>query len=270
MEKRTNPIRKPGESWELSDQEILAAPSAMLSRAQRARRRNLKRKIADERRAEQRLARRQGRAARLATCMGYTKTGRPCESPPMAGVKHCRVHLNDAERAKLGMPTIFEEKERERLRVKPRSKTTAPALMREVTEVAVEKLVYRYFRAVGLEFVGFDEIGNPIVLDKGVQRGICIHGESKDGDIHMSEYPDLAAQVQIMEKLFDRVYGKPKQTQVLEGGVRPVQVQPVRTIERAQGMAEILARSGALPPAPPTIDGEALEIEPARTNDEAA
>lgn len=252
----SNTVRKPGAEFTLTDEELLAAPPRMLSSRQRRRRRLLKRDIYQARTRARELERKNGTAARLKQCQGYTKKGDPCSRPSMNGAKHCRIHLNDAELAKLNLRPSYELM---KTRVNPTKKIPGPVLMREVTEVAVEKLVHRYFLAVGLEFVGFDVDNNPIVIDKGVKKGICLHGESKDGYVEMSEYPDLVAQVQIMEKLLDRVYGKPKQTQVLEGGIKPVQVQPVRSVERAQGMAAMLQRSGALPPAP---DGNGNGTDP--------
>lgn len=120
-------------------------------------------------------------------------------------------------------------------------------MMRATMEVALSKLLTRYFLAIGMEFSGFDEEGNPIVIDNGAEKGICLHGESKEGYINVSEHPDLQVQVQVIEKLFDRVYGKSRQTTVLEGGVNPIQIKPVRSVDRARQIASIIQRTGAVP-----------------------
>jgi hypothetical protein len=63
----------------------------------------------------------------------------------------------------------------------------------------------------------------------------------------MTDYENIMAQVEIAEKLINRVYGKPKQTTQIEGGVQPIKVLPVRTEERAREVAELLSRSAAIP-----------------------
>lgn len=133
--------------------------------------------------------------------------------------------------------------------------------MKSVVEVATERLIARYLGALGLEFIGFDEDGNPIVLENGMEKGVRIYGESKDGDIVMTDYPDLMAQIQVMEKLMDRTYGKPKQTNVIEGGSKPIKVQPVRSAERSQEVASLLQRVGAISPGVVDSTAEVIEVE---------
>lgn len=41
--------------------------------------------------------------------------------------------------------------------------------------------------------------------------GAKLFGESREGVIKMSSYPDLGAQIAAADKLLDRVYGRPKQ-----------------------------------------------------------
>lgn len=238
--------RKPGQPFELSDEELLVAPVRMLDAAQRRRRRQLKNNVAKQKTRKARLDRVARGGVKIGKCQGYTKKGDPCEAYAITGAKHCGSHLNDAEKVKLGRPALYEQAKGKRTGPVERV-GNAPRMMKQIVEAAAEKLMQRYFKSLGMEFVGFDQDDNVIIIDHGVQKGICIHGESKDGYIEMSSYPDMAAQVQIMEKLMDRVYGKPKQTQVLEGGDKPIQVTPVRTVERSQNMAALLHRVGAIP-----------------------
>lgn len=261
---RIRKIRKPGRQFHLTDEELIAAPARMLNPEQRVRRRQLRRQAQTRNAREARRERRNGNSAKLIFCTGYRKDGEPCDAYCINGAKHCRAHLDSADRAKLGLP---EPKPGESRRVRKPRNGGGPVVMRQVVETAVEKLVARYFAALGLEFIGFDEDGDPVVYDHGIQKGICLHGESKEGYVHVSSYPDLTAQVQVMEKLFDRVYGRAKQTTTLEGNPnRPIKVEPVRTADRAQKMAQILARSGALPASSTTqtidVEAKTIEVEP--------
>lgn len=240
---------------QFTDEELLALPANSLTRSERSRRRRVRRRLKEAKEQERKARQIANEPHRTGTpkkkvtpanrCHGSNKAGNPCGAPAVKGAKHCLSHLNDAEKAKLGKKT-FQESGTEGRRLRNRTGMNAPAMMRSVVEVAVEKLIMRYFAALGLEFIGYDDDGNPIVLDNGIERGICLHGESKEGDIVMTDYPDLAAQIQVMEKLMDRTYGKPKQTQILEGGQRPIKVQPVRSMERAQEVADLLQRVGAV------------------------
>lgn len=241
---------------QFSDEELIAIPARMLNARDRRRRRIAKRKLAELKGKE-----RKARPAKN-PCRGYNKAGQPCGCAALKGMKHCRAHLNEAERAQLGNPKTWSELGVEGKRLKPRiQNATVPSLMKSVVEVATERLIARYLGALGLEFIGFDEDGNPIVLENGMEKGVRIYGESKDGDIVMTDYPDLMAQIQVMEKLMDRTYGKPKQTNVIEGGSKPIKVQPVRSAERSQEVASLLQRVGAISPGVVDSTAEVIEVE---------
>lgn len=239
--------RKPGEDFLLSDEEILVAPAKMLSRAQRVRRRSLKKQATIKREA----LRKKNGEARIIRCQGYKRNGEPCTNPTIKkvpGIKHCVAHLNDAEKVKLGKPTQSSfTKEGNTITANGTLviRRTGPQLLAQWTEAAFDKLINRYAEALGVTWE-IDEQGAIIITDNGSKAGLRLHGESKEGYINVSQHADLMAQIQVIEKLMDRSYGKPRQTTVLEGGSKPIQVLPVRNIERAKLVTSIIQRSGAV------------------------
>jgi hypothetical protein len=60
--------------------------------------------------------------------------------------------------------------------------------------------------------------------------------------------PDHRARMQAAESLFDRVYGKPKQSTVLEGGITVEPVEVPTDQQRELEVAKILAAAGAVAP----------------------
>jgi hypothetical protein len=244
------PIRAPGASpTDLDDAQLrdVTDPDVLtlLSPLQLKRRRLLRQQAARKRRKErQRLARRVGYKATHMLCAGENTDNEPCESRRVTGSDYCAWHMDESERKRLSVlvPGGISRKQR------------APELLRQVMEVAQLKIIEPYLDALGIEVIGFDqETNEPILRDTG--GGLTLHGESKDGDIVLTPYPDVVGRIAAAEKLFDRVYGKPKQTTQLEGGVTPIKVQPVRSIDRAQAVADILMQARAIPdstPAPAT------------------
>jgi hypothetical protein len=72
-----------------------------------------------------------------------------------------------------------------------------------------------YWRALGFD-VGVDDDGELYLMELA-EGGIKIYGESKEGDINMTDYDDLGGQIAAAEKLRDRVFGRPKQTTEVTG-----------------------------------------------------
>lgn len=244
-------VRKPGQGFELTEDELLSAPARMLTPEQKKQRIAINKRESDRRRSEARVKRMASGKAQLIFCSGENSKGDPCSRPCMEGAKHCYQHLTYEEQIKLKVVKKHKpKKEVGALNTTP----NAVATMRNVVETAIDKIVGRYFAALGLKFVGFDEDGDAVVQDLGMDQGLVLHSASKDGVVKISKFPDLAAQVAVMEKLLDRVYGKPKQTQVLEGGVKPVQVEPTRTADRAIEVASLLQKFGAIPNENSTAD----------------
>src|SRR5438105_12591890 len=131
--------RKPGQLFEgtLTDEELLQAPPKLLSPTQRRRRRYLKNEQRKKKVRRARAARIERGEAKVIMCQGYNMQGYPCGAYALTGAKHCRAHLNEAEKAKLG---IIDAKDR----VKPQGPVTqAPKLMRLVMETAVDKVIAR-------------------------------------------------------------------------------------------------------------------------------
>lgn len=259
VEEVTQKVRKLGSDFELSDEEIVTVPVNMLSPDQRKRRRALNRQKANDKAREKALKRKANGKAKIVRCMGTKKNGEPCGSFAVTGSRFCISHTPDADLEILGIKPLTKAARERRALVK---KQSAPAFARKVFEGALDKVMAPYLEALGLRLIGVDEDDKPIFEDVP-NGGLMLHGTSKDGDVVMSDYPDLAGRVVVAEKLWDRVYGKPKQTQILEGGDKPVRVEPVRTEDRAMRVAAILQSVGALPQqngAVDTVDGEAVEV----------
>lgn len=72
-----------------------------------------------------------------------------------------------------------------------------------------------YWRALGFEVCMAEDGG--LYLVEREEGGAKIYGESKEGDINMTEHDDLGAQIAAAEKLRDRVFGRPKQTTEISG-----------------------------------------------------
>ena len=220
---------------------------AQLSPAQLTMRRNLRtsklKRERQRRRAEQAAA--TGGLPGFRQCTGSNFiNGKQCRMPAIEGMDTCMKHA----------PKEFRNEFAPGAGISSAGKRKAPEVIREVVEVAAAAVVKPYFDSLGIVFEGYDtETGEPVVTYTG--GGLMLHGESKDGDIIMTDYENLLARVQVAERLLDRVYGKPRQTTVLEGGVAPIRVQPVRTEERAQQVAALLSHAGALPPAQKPHEG---------------
>lgn len=73
-----------------------------------------------------------------------------------------------------------------------------------------------YWAILGFDVAIDDETGN-LYLAERAGGGAKIYGESKEGDINMTDYDDLGAQMAAAEKLRDRVFGRPKQTTEVSG-----------------------------------------------------
>jgi hypothetical protein len=182
-------------------------------------------------------------------CTGKTKAGKRCKAKPLKGQPTCLAHADAETRESVGFGGSQPNAGRPK---RPR----ATDLQRAVVEAAAEKLLEPYMKALGLEVEWkYDEDGRPApVVTQGVYGGVglVVHGESKDGDIVVSEHEDLLGQIGVVEKMFDRVFGKPKQTQEIagpDGG--PVRIDVPRTAQRASAVARILAGASALPSSGP-------------------
>jgi hypothetical protein len=84
--------------------------------------------------------------------------------------------------------------------------------MRQRVEAAVDQLLAPYFRTLGI--VGWTHDGEPVVDEKA---GAMEVGRSHTGREFLTDIPNLGARIAAAEKLLDRVYGRPKQTQEIAG-----------------------------------------------------
>lgn len=246
-------VRKPGMSNSISDDTLRDSNSpdvlATLTPDQLKRRRDLRRQqTAAAREVRRKEAAKSSKSKRNKTiyCIGRKTNGDPCMSKHVIGSDYCSWHMTIVERERLGVRDPGEAPRQMSAQVK------APELLRQIVEMNVQSIIAPYFEGLGLELVGYDEDTGEPVVRRREGGGLKLYGESKDGDIVMTPYDDIGGMVAIAEKLLDRIYGKPKQSTTIEGGMTPIKVQPVRSEERAIEVAAILAQARALPAAPET------------------
>ncbi len=124
-----------------------------------------------------------------------------------------------------------------------RKRTAAPdAYLREVITQAVGLIVRPMVVGAGMKIN--KETGE---LTRDPDAGVRIHGESKDGDINMTEHEDLMSQAKLAEMLLDRGFGRSRtQAEVSFTPTGPsAQIPP--TAERAREVALVLAEAEAIP-----------------------
>lgn len=113
--------------------------------------------------------------------------------------------------------------------------------IREIVEQAVGIFIRPHLDAMGIKVN--PDTGKPEYVDG---EGAKIYGESKDGDIYMTNHDDVEAQQKAAERLFDRGFGKPRiQAEISlapSGGIQ--KIPP--TAERALEVAAVLSESGAV------------------------
>lgn len=117
-------------------------------------------------------------------------------------------------------------------------------ILRELVEENALALVRPHFLVLGYDVVIED--GRPVLvqLENG---GAKLYGTSKEGNVRVSDHDDLGAMVEAVEKLMNRVFGRPKQATEIsgpEGGPVEMVEVPV-TMERSRTVADILAGIGA-------------------------
>jgi hypothetical protein len=184
-------------------------------------------------------------------CHGETKRKTLCDAKPLkAGTviesvevsgKWCRAHDEDLPpSARFGS----RERARENGKLGGRPPNPKPSeVMRRLVEQHVETVIAPHFRTLGYKLERNEAGELTIVPDEN--GGAKIYGESKEGDINVTDHDDLGAHIAAAEKLLDRVYGRPKQATELtgsEGG--PVEIVPVAR-EKSKKVGGILAGVGA-------------------------
>lgn len=171
-------------------------------------------------------------------CTGKTKKGTRCKAAPLKGTDHCLAHSDAKIRESVGFVPDNGKAGRKPL---PKPTDIARKLIEE-NELALQR---PYWRTLGYDVVIGENGPELVALQEG---GAKLHGESRDGDIKVSDAEDLGAMITAAEKLQDRVYGRPKQVAEIsgpEGG--PVELNlPVDAQARSARAAALLAQHGQL------------------------
>lgn len=184
-------------------------------------------------------------------CHGETKKKTLCDaSALMAGTviggvkvkgKHCRAHDPDLP-ASSRFGSHAQAREAAKLGGRPPMPKPSE-IMRRLVEEHVESVLAPHFRTLGYKVVRSED--GELTIEADPEGGAKIYGESKEGDINMTQHDDLGAQIVAAEKLLDRIYGRPKQSTELtgaEGGA--LEIVPVSREKAKQGAA-IAAAVGA-------------------------
>lgn len=132
-------------------------------------------------------------------CTGTTRKGNPCAAHPLKGRDVCLSHADADTRASVGfVPEAGNLGGRPRL---PRP----TEIGRQLAERHAIHLWRPHYRALGLYL---NDDGTTTPLEKGA---VIVHqGEATDVE-------DLGAQQAAAERIFDRIFGKPKQATEVSG-----------------------------------------------------
>lgn len=187
-------------------------------------------------------------------CHGKTKKRKPCAANPLApgtlidGVevkgKHCRAHDPDLpDSARFGSRAQAKAAGDQGGRPAMPKPTDIARTLIEANELALQR---PYWLALGYD-VRLGKEGPELVSIPG--GGVKLHGESKDGTIVVSDTLDLGAMQEAAERLWNRVYGKPKQATEISGpGGGPIEHDHISVPTDQQfheEVAELLASTGA-------------------------
>jgi hypothetical protein len=74
--------------------------------------------------------------------------------------------------------------------------------------------------------------------------GLKLYGYSRGGQVLRSPYPDYVGQVQIVEKMLDRIYGKARQSMDLASTVHSVTVNIQMDADRVTKVSQVLSDAG--------------------------
>lgn len=160
------------------------------------------------------------------TLKPHTKSRR-CSSVNAAGFP-CKQY---ADRNNADGLCVFHQKTEDERRilqqqaqiVRRQAKLKPHELMRQVIESNPVAFMQPYLDALGIRIVFVPDPNDPQILHPTAvvdpqSNGSTLFGVSKDGHVIVSRHKDIEAQQRAAERLFDRVYGKPKQTNILHTG----------------------------------------------------
>lgn len=172
-------------------------------------------------------------------CQAKNKAGQPCNASPLKGKNFCSAH-DPVTPPSARFGSRAQATEAGKLGGRPPLPKPTD-LARELLERHVYAVFRPHFKALGLELEDDGSV-TPMV------RGAIMTGESKDGTVVASEIEDLGAQIAAAEKLLDRVYGRPKQTQEISGphGDPITLTSPTDDTDRSTRAARLLLEAGLL------------------------
>jgi hypothetical protein len=154
------------------------------------------------------------RAKAQPRCNGLTKAGRPCRSFAITEDGLCHLHSKSEAEQKLLLDQARAV--RQQAKLKPHE------LMRVVIESNPIAFMQPYLDALGIRVIFLPDANDPNVLHPTAvadpaSQGATLFGVSKEGEVVVSKHKDIEKQQVAAERLFDRVYGKPKQTNIIAG-----------------------------------------------------
>lgn len=254
------PIHRPGEDAEYTDAELLSLIPGMLNADQRKRRAQLKRRqLTNESRLRNKKTTGNPRSAGTTLgsgnkspereCVEVKLNGNKCGAFRSYGTEHCRWHLTEEEKIKCGLapdPSGAPGTYTRTPLLGAKTILTPAQVHQRVFEKAYAVMINKKLSIFGLTLEGFDPHGDP-VLGELPGGGLKLHGESKDGDIIMTAFEDILGMNKVMDEMTDRILGKARQSLTLQGGSKPIKVEPVKSGERAREVAGLLDQYGIIP-----------------------
>lgn len=146
-------------------------------------------------------------------CKGRTRAGKPCKAWPLHGSDRCLAHSDGKTRESTGFGDTQGRAGRPAV---PR----ITELRRRQVEAEAEAILEPYLRAI---------------------KGAVLHA-TYQGEITLTDIPDLGARIDAAEKLLDRIEGRPRQLTELSGPEgSPVEVN-LKDPETARLAHELLAK----------------------------
>jgi hypothetical protein len=212
--------------YDLSTQKGRRAKERADREARRAKRVENKEKERVKREAERNQAR----------CSALTKADRPCKS--FAVTKDGLCHMHSKSEAEQELLLAQARAVRKQAKLKPHE------LMRVVIESNPIAFMQPYLDALGIRVIFIPDANDPNILHPTAvvdpsSNGATLFGVSKDGEVIVSKHKDIEKQQVAAERLFDRVYGKPKQTNIIAGAAS--QEDPQLVPFDAERQAEVAA-----------------------------
>lgn len=178
-------------------------------------------------------------------CAGISLKGTPCKLPTLLPETWDGPEEITGDYCLHHEPTIDNES-RESFRVFGSSKrkvyrrVTPGELAHQLIQRSPHVFLGPYLKALGYEM---DEEGE---LHR-IGSGLKLYGYSRGGEVMKSRYPDVVGQVNVAEKLLDRVYGKARQAVDLAASSTSVSVHVVMDPDRVTKVADVLSAAGAFP-----------------------